>query len=165
MMSQSSIKDEIKKYTRLQETKSILEFLEKENKKYNKLSKRCSKLDILNDIAVGLGTLGLGLSSTGAITSVVGVSIPISIPTIIGGFSITAISTLISVSHNVSNKKDKKYIKLIEKTNNVLNIYKTNYLKALEDGEISEKEFKELIKHGKDYKDFKLNKTAAVRVA
>ena len=62
MMTQSSIKDEIKKYTRLQETKSILEFLEKENKKYNKLSKRCSKLDILNDIAVGLGTLGLGLS-------------------------------------------------------------------------------------------------------
>lgn len=151
------VDDKFQKYTRLQEAQRIYQFFNTELKKYKKLLKRCKTMNNIDRISTGVSALGFSMSATGAITTSAGITFPLSVPTTISGIGLVGSSVLIGVASKYAHSKEERYHTIIEKCNHVLSEYKQTYFNAIEDGKISDNEFKSLNKIYTSYLDFKSN--------
>ena len=149
---------EFQLFTRTQEIKDSIKFLQEEERKYTKLFRRGKRLNNVDNFFNAVSVTGMTIGAGGAVSSMVGITVPISVSAIAVGGAFSLSAFMVNTTVKLYNRKQEKYIAYIIHLSSAISELKTKYYKAMDDKTIDESEFSRLMKIVDDYKDLKNSK-------
>ena len=145
-------------FTKISEIKDSIRYLENEERKYLKMYKKTKKLNTVDNVFTAVQLAGVSVSAAGAVTSLAGITIPVSASAFVVGGVLGATSFIVSSAVKVYNKKQVKYVTYLSHLQTSIRDLKIAYHNAMDDQKIDEKEYRKMSRIVDDYKSLKNTK-------
>ena len=140
--------------------KDSIRYLEEEERRYIKLYKKTKKLNTVDNLFTVIQGAGVTVSAAGAVTSLAGITLPVSASAFIVGGALGTTAFLVSSITKVYSKKQEKYVLYLSHLQLAIRDLKSAYYTAMDDEKIDEREFRKMSAIVDNYRSLKNNKRA-----